>query len=301
MTEKIKSSNEAVIAAFFDFLKLEKGLSDNTIASYSSDINQFLNFIENSVILAQVEHHLVNNYLSVLNKQRLSPKSVSRKISSLKQLYSYLLKIKLIQENPFSAIVMPKTGTSVPKPLSEIQINKLLNAPDLTTAIGFRDKTMIELMYSCGLRVSELINVKLMEVNLNQGTLLITGKGQKQRLIPMGEYATDYLSTYLTQFRKLLLKTKKSNYVFLSNRGKNMTRQTFWHSIKKYAQMAEIYPLPSPHMLRHSFATHLLNHGADLRVVQMLLGHSNVSTTQIYTLVAKEKLKEIHQKHHPRG
>jgi len=301
VTEKIKSSNEAVIAAFFDFLKLEKGLSDNTIASYSSDINQFLNFIENSVILAQVEHHLVNNYLSVLNKQRLSPKSVSRKISSLKQLYSYLLKIKLIQENPFSAIVMPKTGTSVPKPLSEIQINKLLNAPDLTTAIGFRDKTMIELMYSCGLRVSELINVKLMEVNLNQGTLLITGKGQKQRLIPMGEYATDYLSTYLTQFRKLLLKTKKSNYVFLSNRGKNMTRQTFWHSIKKYAQMAEIYPLPSPHMLRHSFATHLLNHGADLRVVQMLLGHSNVSTTQIYTLVAKEKLKEIHQKHHPRG
>ncbi len=301
MTEKIKSSNEAIIAAFFDFLKLEKGLSDNTIASYSSDINQFLKFIENSVILAEVEPHLVNNYLSVLNKQRLSPKSVSRKISSLKQLYAYLLKIKLVQENPFSAIVMPKTGSSVPKPLSEIQIAKLLNAPDLTTAIGFRDKTMIELMYSCGLRVSELINVKLMEVNLNQGTLLITGKGQKQRLIPMGEYATDYLSTYLIQFRKLLLKTKTSNYVFLSNRCKNMTRQTFWHSIKKYAQMAEIYPLPSPHMLRHSFATHLLNHGADLRVVQMLLGHSNVSTTQIYTLVAKEKLKEIHQKHHPRG
>jgi len=301
VTEKIKSSNEAIIAAFFNFLKLEKGLSSNTIASYSSDINQFLNFIKNSVIITQVRSHLVNNYLGTLNKQKLSPKSVSRKISSLKQLYSYLLKIKLIQENPFSAIVMPKTGSSVPKPLSEIQINKLLNAPDLTTAIGFRDKTMIELMYSCGLRVSELINVKLMEVNLNQGTILITGKGQKQRLIPMGEYATDYLSTYLIQFRKLLLKTKTSNYVFLSNRSKNMTRQTFWHSIKKYAQMAEIYPLPSPHMLRHSFATHLLNHGADLRVVQMLLGHSNVSTTQIYTLVAKEKLKEIHQKHHPRG
>jgi integrase/recombinase XerD len=296
-----KSSNENIITAFFNFLKLEKGLSANTLSSYSSDINQFLNFINSSVVLTQIKPNLVNNYLDFLNKQNLNPKSISRKISSLKQLYTYLLKVKLIQENPFNAIIMPKIGSSIPKPLSENQISMMLSAPDQTTAIGFRDKTMIELMYSCGLRVSELIGVKLMEVNLNQGTLMITGKGQKQRLIPMGEYAADFLSKYLSHYRNNLLKRKKSNYVFLSNRGTNMTRQTFWYSIKKYAQQVGIYPLPSPHMLRHSFATHLLNHGADLRVVQMLLGHSNISTTQIYTLVAKEKLKEIHQKHHPRG
>jgi len=299
--EKNKSDNEALIVAFFDFLKLEKGLSNNTIVSYASDVKQFLKLIKSQTLLTQVNSELVNDYLAELNRQGLSAKSVYRKISSLKQLYTYLLKHKKIQKTPFQGIIMPKTGFNVPKPLSETQIGKLLNAPDQTTAIGFRDKTMIELMYSCGLRVSELINLKLMEVNLNQGTLLITGKGQKQRLIPMGEYATDFLAKYLSQFRQALLKTKQCNYVFLSNRSKNMTRQTFWHSIKKYAQQVEIYPLPSPHMLRHSFATHLLNHGADLRVVQMLLGHSSISTTQIYTLVAKEKLKEIHQKHHPRG
>ncbi len=301
MNEANKSSNDSIIAAFFNFLKLEKGLSDNTIASYSSDIKQFIVFLKNSVEFTRVTPEIINDYLVELNRQGLTAKSVSRKMSSLKQLYVYLLKNKSIQESPLSTIIMPKQGTSIPKPLSENQINKLLNSPDESTAIGFRDKTMIELMYSCGLRVSELIGVKLMEVNLNQGTLLITGKGQKQRLIPMGEYATDYLSNYLTRFRVLLLKEKKSNFVFLSNRSTNMTRQTFWYSIKKYAKKSDIYPLPSPHMLRHSFATHLLNHGADLRVVQMLLGHSNISTTQIYTLVAKEKLKEIHQKHHPRG
>ena len=301
MKETLKSDNDKLIVAFFDFLKLEKGLSANTIASYSSDIKQFQKINQNSILLIDVNSVLINNYVSNLKIKNLSAKSIARKLSSLKQLFNYFLKSKLIQENPFNSIQMPKTGSSVPKPLSEVQIEKLLNAPDETTAIGFRDKTMIELMYSCGLRVTELITVSLMEVNINQGTLLITGKGQKQRLIPMGEYATDYLSKYLQNFRQPLLKEKQSNYVFLSNRGKNMTRQTFWYSIKKYAQLVDVHPLPSPHMLRHSFATHLLNHGADLRVVQMLLGHTNISTTQIYTLVAKEKLKAVHQKHHPRG
>ncbi len=301
MNDTNKSSNEDIITAFFNFLKLEKGLSSNTILSYNSDIQQFLKYTNHSIKLTQVKSSLVGDYLEQLNHQKLAPKSIARKISSLKQLYTYLMKVKSIQENPFEAIIMPKIGSNVPKPLSELQINKLLNSPDQTTAIGFRDKTMIELMYACGLRVTELISITLMQVNLNQGTLLITGKGQKQRLIPMGEYATDFLSKYLIQYRKKLLKNHHSNYVFLSNRGKNMTRQTFWYSLKKYALQCGIYPLPSPHMLRHSFATHLLNHGADLRVVQMLLGHSNISTTQIYTLVAKEKLKEIHQKHHPRG
>ncbi len=301
MNKEDKSSNENLITAFFNFLKLEKGLSSNTIASYNSDIKQFQKFIKHTIELTHVTMPVVESYVGFLNKKKLTPKSIARKISSLKQLYIYLMKVKLIQQNPIDTIIMPKIGSSVPKPLSEGQISKLLDSPNQTTAIGFRDKTMIELMYSCGLRVTELINVTLMQVNLNQGTLLITGKGQKQRLIPMGEYATDFLSKYLTDYRESLLKTNKSNYVFLSNRGKNMTRQTFWYSLKKYALQCGISPLPSPHMLRHSFATHLLNHGADLRVVQMLLGHSNISTTQIYTLVAKEKLKEIHQKHHPRG
>lgn len=294
-------SNSNVIVAFFNFLKLEKGLSANTISSYASDIKQLLKFTKNKISFSEISSELVNGYIAHLSQKGLSAKSISRKISSLKQLYSYMLKNKHIQESPLNSIIMPKTASSIPKPISEIQIKALLNAPDQLTAIGFRDKTMLELMYSCGLRVTELINITLMETNLNQGTLLVTGKGQKQRLIPIGEYAIEYLTKYLNHFRKSLLKSKKSNHVFLSNRGTNMTRQTFWYSIKKYAQQAGIYPLPSPHMLRHSFATHLLNNGADLRVVQMLLGHSSISTTQIYTLVAKEKLKEIHQKHHPRG
>jgi integrase/recombinase XerD len=160
---------------------------------------------------------------------------------------------------------------------------------------------MLELMYATGLRVSELINLTLMQINLNQGIIKVQGKGEKQRLVPMGEYANDYLTIYLQTTRKKLLRSVATSHVFLSNRGTKMTRQTFWHCLKSYASQCGIYPLPSPHMLRHSFATHLLNHGADLRVVQMLLGHANISTTQIYTLVAKEKLKEIHQKHHPRG
>lgn len=189
----------------------------------------------------------------------------------------------------------------MPKPLSEEQIEQLLNSPDEADSIGFRDKTMFELMYATGMRVSEIVDLQLMQLNLNQGTVRILGKGSKERLVPIGEYAADYLLEYLKFHRSGLLKNKKSNFVFLSNRGQNMTRQTFWHSVKKYAKKCGIHPLPSPHMLRHSFATHLLNNGADLRVVQMLLGHSNISTTQIYTLVAKEKLKKIHHEHHPRG
>ncbi len=226
---------------------------------------------------------------------------MARKISSIKQLYLFLLRKKIIQLNPLSDILQPKTSSSIPKPLSEKQIENLLHAADENTCLGYRDKTMFELMYATGIRVSEIVELKLMQVNLNQAVIKVRGKGSKERLVPMGEYATDYLTTYLQHHRVKILKDKKSNHVFLSNRGQQMTRQTFWHIVKKYAALCGIYPLPSPHMLRHSFATHLLNHGADLRVVQMLLGHSSISTTQIYTLVAKEKLKAIHAKHHPRG
>lgn len=299
---KNQSSNIEHVTAFFYALKLEKGLSENTISSYKSDLNQFISFIkDNSCDYLNIRECVINDFIKSLRKKNLSNKSIARKLSSIKQFYLFLLKSKIIQSNPFNFVLQPKSESSIPKPLSEKQIELLLGAPNETETLGYRDKTMFELMYATGIRVSEIINLKLMEVNLNQGVIKVTGKGQKQRLIPIGEYASDYLDEYLSKYRKLILKKKQSQYLFLSNRGTNMTRQTFWHCVKKYAKQCGIFPLPSPHMLRHSFATHLLNHGADLRVVQMLLGHSSVSTTQIYTLVAKEKLKRIHQKHHPRG
>lgn len=297
-----KSSNTSTITAFFYALKLEKGLSKNTILSYQSDLNQYLKYIEiEKLDQIHVEEKNVHDFVKHLRLLKLSNKSISRKLSSVKQYYLFLLKSKKIQSNPFNSIRQPKSLSSIPKPLSEKQIEDLLAAPDISTNLGFRDKTMFELMYASGIRVSEIIDLKIMQINLNQGVIKVVGKGQKERLVPIGEYASDLLKEYLTITRAKILKSKQSHYVFLSNRGTNMTRQTFWHCVKKHAATCGIYPLPSPHMLRHSFATHLLNHGADLRVVQMLLGHSSISTTQIYTLVAKEKLKKIHQKHHPRG
>ena len=297
-----KSSNYETITAFFYTLKLEKGLSNNTITSYQSDLNQYIEYTEvEKLNILQITEQAIQSYIKHLRSQKLTNKSISRKLSSIKQYYLFLLKSDLIKSNPFNAIILPKSQSSIPKPLSEKQIESLLAAPDISTTLGFRDKTMFELMYASGIRVSEIVDLQLMQVNLNQGVIKVMGKGQKERLVPIGEYASEFLQTYLTQIRSKLLKDKISQYVFLSNRGKNMTRQTFWHCVKKHATTSGIYPLPSPHMLRHSFATHLLNNGADLRVVQMLLGHSNISTTQIYTLVAKEKLKKIHQEHHPRG
>ncbi|MFK8013152.1 MAG: site-specific tyrosine recombinase XerD [Marinicellaceae bacterium] len=299
---KNQSSNSEDITAFFYALKLEKGLSENTISSYKSDLKQYIQFLNRiNIDRFIVDKNDIDKYISELQDKHLNNKSIARKLSAIKQYYLYLLKTKKIKSNPFISILQPKLQSSIPKPISEKHITALLNAPDERTSLGFRDKTMFELMYATGIRVSELININIMQVNLNQGTIRVLGKGGKERLVPIGEYAIDLLNDYLKFHRKKLLKAKQSNFCFLSNRGKNMSRQAFWYCVKKYASQCGIYPLPSPHMLRHSFATHLLNHGADLRVVQLLLGHSNISTTQIYTLVAKEKLKRIHQKHHPRG
>lgn len=297
-----QSSNDTNVTAFFYYLKLEKGLSKNTIASYYSDIQQFLDFLsELKLEYMEIDECSIKRFLKNLKNKKLSTKSIARKVSSLKHFYKYLIHKKLLLINPFVSIKQPKTIYSIPKPISEDQIESLLEAPDEQTALGFRDKTMFELMYATGMRVSEIVELKIMQLNLNQGTIMIEGKGEKQRIVPIGDYANDYLKEYLDTIRNTLLKNKVSQHVFLSNRSQKMTRQTFWHSVKKYASMCGIYPLPSPHVLRHSFATHLLNRGADLRVVQLLLGHSSVSTTQIYTLVAKEKLLELHKKHHPRA
>lgn len=299
---EIESSNNHDITAFFYYLTMEMGLSKNTVSSYISDLKQFHKFCGlNEIDCLFITDDEINLFLKYLDNFQISAKTISRKISSIKQFYLFLIKKNKISKNPFELVIQPKTIQSIPKPLAESQVEKLLSAPDLNSELGYRDKTMFELMYASGIRVSEIIELKIMQVNLNQGAIRVWGKGAKERLVPIGEYAEELLQNYLLSVRKKILKGKKTDYVFLSNRGTKMTRQTFWHLVKKYAKGCNIHPLPSPHMLRHSFATHLLNNGADLRVVQMLLGHSNISTTQIYTLVAKEKLKEIHSKHHPRS
>ncbi|MCB1581939.1 MAG: site-specific tyrosine recombinase XerD [Marinicella sp.] len=284
---------------FLSYLRLEKGLSSHSISAYKTDINQFLGFIKHNQ-LAQVTKTICEHYVHDLSVSGIKSKSVARKISALRQFFLYLKKIQVVEQNPFLETAMPKLARSIPKPLTEQQVDLLLKQPDETIDLGLRDKCMLELIYATGMRVSELVGIRFNQINLNQGVVRIEGKGGKERLIPLGEVAADWLAIYLSTNAR---QNKKSNqaYVFNSQKGHVMTRQAFWYRIKKYAKEAGIYPLPSPHVLRHSFATHLLNHSADLRVVQLLLGHSDLSTTQIYTLVAKEKLKQMHSEHHPRG
>ena len=233
--------------------------------------------------------------------QGVKARTSARVLSSLKRFYQYLIQINVRQDNPCALIEAPKLGRSLPDTLSESDVVALLDAPDKSTPLGLRDLTMVELLYATGLRVSELVNLTLNQINLNQGVVRIVGKGNKERLVPMGEQAQTLLQAYLKQGRHEILKSRSSEHIFVTHRGGKMTRHAFWHIIKKYAQIAGIKQHLSPHTLRHAFATHLLNHGADLRVVQMLLGHSDLSTTQIYTHVAKERLKQLYETHHPRA
>ncbi|MDX1380449.1 MAG: site-specific tyrosine recombinase XerD, partial [Xanthomonadales bacterium] len=230
-----------------------------------------------------------------------SPRSLSRYLSGFRQFYRWLLRDGRIRRDPTALIESPKLGRGLPKALSEDQVTRLLDAPDPETPIGLRDRTMLELMYASGLRVSELVELELQSVNLNQGVVRVVGKGGKERLVPLGDEALSWLQRYLKAARPGLMGAASCPQMFVTARRKGMTRQAFWHGVRKYAQLAGIRQAVSPHMLRHSFATHLLNHGADLRVVQLLLGHSDLSTTQIYTHIAREGLKQLHRKHHPRG
>jgi integrase/recombinase XerD len=291
---------DSYVDQFLTYLKLEKGFSSHSVSSYRTDINQFIAFLNTSELTVfDIDVKAANKYVKQLNQRQLSSKSIARKISSTRQFYLYLQRLHLVTDNPFNAVVLPKISRSIPKPMSESQVELLLNQPDSETPMGLRDKTMLELMYATGMRVSELVNLKVNQLNLNQGVVRVLGKGGKERLIPLGELSVDWLERYITvNTRKIQL---HAGYLFINQKGSVMTRQAFWYRIKKHAIQANINPAPSPHVLRHSFATHLLNHSADLRVVQMLLGHSDLSTTQIYTLVAKEKLKQIHAHHHPRG
>ncbi len=291
------------IERFIDAMWMEKGLSDNTLGSYRRDLRQFDQWLLKSRRnpLARIGRDDLQEYLGVRLRQGSSPRSTARFLSCLRGFYKYLLREGRVHVDPTLDVESPKLGRPLPKSLSEAQVDRLLEEPSLDDPVEFRDRAMLELLYACGLRVSELTGLQLNQVSLNQGVVRVFGKGSKERLVPMGEEALAWLQRYLAGPRRELLRGNLSDVVFPSKRGREMTRQTFWHRIKIYARRADITQPLSPHTLRHAFATHLLNHGADLRVVQMLLGHSDLTTTQIYTHVARQRMQELHAQHHPRG
>ena len=283
---------------FIDHLWLEDGLSKNTLDSYRADLSHFNIWLKSDLLSATQAD--IQQYLAVKFPQS-KPRSISRLIASMRRFYRYALRENLIKTDPTLQIESPKLPRSLPKSLNEQEVEDLLNAPNVHESIGLRDRAMLELLYASGLRVSELVTVKVNEVSTQDGVVRVTGKGSKTRLVPMGEEAADWIDKYLKQARPEILQKRLCDAMFVTARADAMTRQAFWYLIKRYALMAGITKHMSPHVLRHAFATHLLNHGADLRVVQMLLGHADISTTQIYTHVARERLKQLHSVHHPRG
>ena len=291
-----------IIDQFIDHLWLEDGLSKNTLNSYRFDLSIFVSWLAETkkIELLDVSELEIQEFLAFKFPTSKS-RSISRLLATLRRFFRFLLRENKIKEDPTLKIQTPKIPKSLPKSLSEDEVEGLLEAPDIKTDVGMRDRSMLELLYACGLRVSELVGIQLTEVILTDGVIRVTGKGSKTRLVPMGEEAVDWIKKYLVESRQNILNKQTSKFLFVTNRGGKMTRQAFWYLIKKYALMANIDKPMSPHILRHAFATHLINHGADLRVVQMLLGHSDISTTQIYTHVARERLKKLHQEHHPRG
>jgi integrase/recombinase XerD len=292
-----------LIERFADALWMERGLSANTLAAYQSDLRAFARWLQHERRRGLVEAERIDilDYLVVLSQQGRRPRSTARLLSCQRQFYRYLLRVGSIREDPSARVDAPKLGRPLPKTLTEQEVEMLLAAPDTDDARGHRDRTMLEVLYATGLRVSELVGLRPGQVSLNQGLVRVLGKGGKERLVPLGEEAVSWLRGYFRGPRQDLLGARLCDYAFPTRRSDRMTRQAFWQLIKRYALQAGIARELSPHTLRHAFATHLLNHGADLRVVQMLLGHSDLSTTQIYTHVARERLKQLHARHHPRA
>jgi integrase/recombinase XerD len=300
--EGLPASPKQMIDRFLDAIWMERGLSENTLGAYRADLmalNQRLD--ERGVRLVEASRADVLDYIAWRVNGGAKPRSTARQLSSFRRFYRYLLREGVRSEDPTAQIAMPKIGRALPQSLSEEEVEALLSAPNVSDPLGHRDRTMLEVLYATGVRVSELINLKLSQINLNQGVLRIVGKGDRERLIPMGDEAQDWLREFIAGPRVEILLERQTEYLFPTRRGDRMTRQAFWHIIKRYAKKANVSKKLSPHTLRHAFATHLLNNGADLRVVQLLLGHSDVSTTQIYTHVARERMKELHTRHHPRG
>jgi integrase/recombinase XerD len=288
---------------FCDALWLEDGLSPRTLESYRRDLTQFASWLRTrGGDLPGAQAGDLQGFLGERGlKQGIAARSIARQLSALKRYYRWLIRQGRREDDPTLAIDAPRLPRPLPKSLSEVDVEALLATPDPHTDLGLRDRAMLELLYACGLRVSELTGLPLAGVSLDMGVVKVMGKGAKERLVPMGEVAADWISRYLGEARPALLRGRASDALFVTRRGTAMTRQMFWQLIKGHALRAGIAAHLSPHTLRHAFATHLLNHGADLRVVQMLLGHADISTTQIYTHVARERLKQLHAKHHPRG
>ena len=293
---------DLIVERFLDILWAERGLSDNSLQSYRHDLLHLKDRLAAcGKALDEASREDLLGILADEVQAGKSPRSVSRYLSAYRQFYRWLVREGKISTDPVALIESPRIGRGLPKALSEKEVEVLLAAPDVGTPLGARDRAMLELMYATGLRVSELVGLELSNLNLNQGVIRVVGKGSKERLVPIGEEAHACLNAYLSGGRPELLKTAQTDMVFVTTRKGGMTRQAFWYMVRRYASQCGITRKLSPHMLRHSFATHLLNHGADLRVVQLLLGHSDLSTTQIYTHIAREGLKRMHEAHHPRG
>lgn len=299
---KLVYQPDPLINQFLDDLWSTNGLSDNTLVSYRTDLQNAERYIlTKGKDLLQVDQALLRDYLAERFDKQFAKSSTARLLSSLRRFYAYLLVKQKISQDPTALIKSPKLVRQLPDTLSEAQIDNLLSEPNIDDPIEHRDKAMLELLYATGLRVTELVSLTMEQISLRQGLVRVMGKGGKERLVPLGELAITAVEQYIKFARAELLSMKQSDVLFPSRRGQMMTRQTFWHRIKLYAARAGIQCHLSPHTLRHAFATHLLNHGADLRVVQLLLGHSDLSTTQIYTHVAKVRLQQLHSQHHPRG
>lgn len=291
-----------LIESWLDASWMEKGLSEHTLSNYRRDLLQFACWREQQGgDLLGCDRIALYDYLDHQYQRGMGARTVSRQLSALRGFFRWMVREGRMQEDPTALIERPRSGRPLPKTLSESDVEALLEAPDVETAIGLRDRTMLEVLYAAGLRVSELVGLTLTEVNVRQGLVRIIGKGNKERLVPLGEQALDWLQRYMRDGRPLLLADIRSEALFPGRAGRAMTRQTFWYRLKAMALRAGLDKPLSPHTLRHAFATHLLNHGADLRVVQMLLGHSDLSTTQIYTHVAQQRLRDLHAQHHPRA
>ena len=296
------AESEEMVDRFLDAIWMERGLSQNTLGAYRADLMTLgRGLSKNNKTIQDANKADLLGFIAARVESGAKPRSTARQLSSFRRFFRYIMREGLRDTDPTAEIEMPRIGRSLPKTLSEDEVDALLNAPNTDEPLGHRDRAMLELLYATGLRVSELINLKQSQINFNQGVLRIVGKGDRERLIPLGDESQRWLRDFINGPRMEILLERQTDYLFPTRRGDRMTRQAFWHIIKRYAEKAGIRRKLSPHSLRHAFATHLLNRGADLRVVQLLLGHSDLSTTQIYTHVARERLKDLHGEHHPRG
>ena len=291
------NKEDSNLRSFLNYLLVDKGLSNNTAKAYEADISSFFQWLDNEDLkYKNLQEDHINQYISFLFQRKMRSSSVNRKISSIKSFYIFLVKRNFLKNSPLNDLVTPKQEKYLPESMSEAEVDKLLNSPDVSNKIENRDKAMIEMLYATGMRISELVNLKITDVDMKRCVVKVFGKGSKERLVPFGETALDSLRSYLNEREQ-----SSSKEIFLSNRGKKMTRVAFWQRVKVYLIRENLKNSISPHTLRHAFATHLLNRGADLRSVQLLLGHSDLSTTQIYTHIAKQRLSDVLKKHHPRG